>query len=122
LELWWPFVQLLPGSTYLRIAENGLTFANLFRETTIPWNSVEKFFVITLKQGGRGVHKLVGFNFAAPYEGSRAIRRIASALVNCDGGLPDTYGKSAEELTEILNRCLRQFRAKQGDLPGSTSE
>ena len=56
-------VQLIPGSTYLRITEDGLSFANMFRVTTIPWTVIDRFFVVALKQTGMTVRKMVAFNF-----------------------------------------------------------
>ena len=34
---------------------------------------------------------------------------MSSAIAGCEGALPSTYGKKAEELAESLNRCLAQF-------------
>ena len=50
-------VQLLPGSTYLRIAEDGISFANLFRVTRIPWDVIDHFSVFSLKNTGITVQK-----------------------------------------------------------------
>lgn len=111
-------VQLLPGSTYLRIADDGLSFANMFRITTIPWNVIDQFFVVTLKQTGMAVHKLVAFNFVPSYDRARLGRRISSAIAKCEGALPDTYGQKAEDLAEILNRCLGQFKERHGEQSG----
>jgi hypothetical protein len=102
-------VQLLPGSTYLRISEDGLSFANLFRVTTIPWNVIDQFFVVSAKQMGMTVHKMVGFNYVPTYDRSRTARCVSSAIAQCEGALPDTYGKKAEELVDMLNRCLAEF-------------
>src|SRR5262245_44959917 len=43
-------IQLLPGSSYLRIDDTCLTFSSLFRKTSVPWSVVDEFFVVTLKQ------------------------------------------------------------------------
>jgi hypothetical protein len=111
-------VQLLPGSTYLRIADDGLSFANMFRVTTIPWNVIDQFFVVGVKQTGMTVHKMVAFNFVPSYDRARLGRRVNSAIAKCEGALPDTCGQKAEELAEILNRCLAQFKEGHGEQSG----
>lgn len=112
-------VELLPGSTYLQIADDGLTFANLFRVHTIPWNVVDEFFVVSLKQTGLPVHKMVAFNYVESYDRAQLGRRINAAIANCEGALPDTYGQKAEDLAEILNRCLAQFKQRGADRHGA---
>ena len=108
-------VQLLPGSTYLRLEDDGLSFANMFRVTKIPWNTVDQFFVVTMKQTGATVHKMVGLNFVPSYDGARIGRRISSAIAQCECALPDTYGRKAEELADILNACLESSRRRHGE-------
>ena len=102
-------MQLLPGSTYLEIDEEGMSFAKMYRVTTIPWTVVDEFFVVALKQTGMTVHKMVAFNFVPSYDRSRIGRQISTAIAGCEGALPNTYGRTAEELTDVLNRCLARF-------------
>lgn len=109
-------VQLLPGSTYLRISPDELSFVNMFRVTRIPWDVIDHFFVVALKQTGMTVHKLLGFNFVPSYDRSRIGRRVSSAIAQCEGALSDTYGKKAEELSDMLNACLENFTHRRGEL------
>jgi hypothetical protein len=112
-------IELLPNSTYLRISPEELTFANMFRETKIPWNLVDSFFVVTMRQSGMKVHCMVGFNYVPGYDRARLGRRLSSALAQCEGALPDTYGKSADELADLLNRCLQEFAPNRRDAPSA---
>ena len=102
-------IQLMPGSTYLHISADELRVVNLFRTQRIPWDVVDQFFVVTLKQTQVAVHKLVAFNYVPSYDRSRLGRRLNSIAANCEGALPNTYGKTAEELSELLNVCLEKF-------------
>ncbi len=102
-------IQLLPGSSYLRIADDGLSFANLYRETNIPWSAIDHFSVVTIKQTGITVNKMVGFNFVPTYEPAKIGRRISTAIAQCEGALPDTYGLTAEELADLLNERLAEY-------------
>lgn len=106
-------VQLLPGSTYLRVSSDGLSIVSLFRMTTIPWDIIDEFFVVTLYQSGLPIRKMVGFNFVESYDRAHGARRFATAIAGCEGALPDTYGMSAEDLADKLNQCLRAFRQPQ---------
>jgi hypothetical protein len=108
-------IQLLPGSTYLQIDHSGFTFCNLFRRTTVPWSVVEGFFVVTLKRNGMKVHQMVGFNFVETYAKQRLSRRIASVIGKCEAALPDTYGKTVEELASFMNECLAKAKTSGGE-------
>jgi hypothetical protein len=110
-------VQLLPGSTYLRVDHSGFTFCNLFRRTTVPWAVVDEFFVVTLKQTGMKVHEMVGFNFVESYDKAKLGRRIASVIGKCEGALPDTYGKKADDLASFMNDCLAKVKTTGGEQP-----
>ncbi|MEL6382982.1 MAG: hypothetical protein AAFQ89_11010 [Cyanobacteria bacterium J06626_18] len=105
-------VQLLPNSTYLRISHEGITCCNMFRETVIPLDDVDEFFVVVMRQNGLPIRRMVGFNYAPTYARSRMGHQVASAIAGCEGALPDTYGKKAEDLAALLNDCLHEFRTK----------
>jgi hypothetical protein len=107
-------IQLIPGSTFLHIDSNGITFSNLFRKTSMSWSVFQEFYVVTMKQNGLTVRKMVGFNFAPSYDRARAGRAVAKLVADCEGALPDTYGKKAEELAELLNARLGEARSQPG--------
>ena len=102
-------IQLIPGSAYLKVDSKGLAICNLFRVHVIPWDDVEHFFVIVQKQHGMTMNRFVGFNYAATYDRAKTLRGLAQSLVNCEGMLPNTYGKTSEELADFLNDCHRAF-------------
>ena len=108
-------IKLLPGSTYLRIRDHGIIYCSLFRETVIPWDVIDEFFVITIRQNGLAVYKMVGFNYAPSYNRPQIGHRLSSSIANCEGALPDTYGKKAEDLAELLNACLHEFKRAHGN-------
>lgn len=105
-------VQLMPGSTFLRIDADGITFTNLFRKTSLPWSAFQQFFVVTIRQTGLKVHDMVAFDFAPTHERARAARALSRAIAQCDGALPNTYGMKAQELAELLNARLRDARTR----------
>ena len=110
-------IQMLPGSTFLVIDAEGITFANLFRQTSLPWSVFDTFFVVTLSQTGVKVREMVGFNFVPTYDRAKLGRAVAKALSKCEGALPDTYGKKAEELAAILNARLQAARGNEPSHP-----
>lgn len=121
-------IMLLPGSTYLRIKEDGLTINNLFRKRLFPWDVIDEFLVVELKRRGVNVGKIVGFNFVQSYDRFAAGRRRARAINQCEVALPGDYGMKVEELVELLNSKLQEYRqtsaraiARPDDGEGPTS-
>lgn len=49
---------------------------------------------------------MVGIHFIPTYEPAAFVRRALSKIADCEGALPDTYGKSAQELADLLNACV----------------
>jgi len=102
-------VQLIPGSTYLRIDNDGLTLCNMFRETKIPWDIIDRFGVATIKTE-YSTGKMVGINFTSSYKKAKVMRRFINAISGFDGALPSSFGMKVEELVDLLNECLQNFR------------
>lgn len=117
--------QMFPGRGYLRIADDGLTFTSRFCVNTIPWNEIDRFFVVDLKPVGTVVRRVVGFNYVRSYErADHAFRRITFDRLQCEGALPGAYCQEPEELADVLNRFLARFKAGHGeptDAPESPS-
>ena len=107
-------IQLLPGSAYLHLHNEGFTFCSLFRKTCIPWSAIDEFFVVQLSQPAVKIQRMVGFNFAPSYDKSKLGRTISRGIAACEGALPDTYGWKPEELAAYMNECLGL--AKSGSL------
>jgi hypothetical protein len=103
-------IQLVPAGAYLRLDQEGFTVCNLFRTERTRWSVVDRFFVVSLDHTGVTVRRMVGFNFVPSYDRARLGRRIAKALGNCEGGLPDTYGMKAEDLANLMNAWLARYR------------
>lgn len=107
-------IMLLPGSTHLRIEEDGLTMSNLFRKRLFSWDVIDKFLVVEVKRRGVNVGKIVGFNFVQSYDRFAAGRRFARAINQCEMALSDDYGMKVEELAELLNSKLQKYRQTSG--------
>ena len=107
-------VQLIPGSAFLRLDSEGFTFCSLYRKTTLPWAAIDGFHVVVMRQTGMKVHELVGFNFLPSYDRSQVARQISNTVAECEGGLPNTYGKSAGELACLMNEHLQRWRESNG--------
>ena len=70
----------------------------MFRSVSLGWNDVDRFEVGEVKN-----KKMVMFNFSKYYLGSKTGAALAKQLAGYEGGIPDTYDKSAEELAALLN-------------------
>jgi len=104
-------IQMVPGSGFLRIDASGVTFSNVFRRTFLRWSDIETFYVVTLRSHGIKAHEMVGFEYAPACDRSRTARKLAKFISDCEGALPDTYGKKASDLAELLNARLAEAKA-----------
>jgi len=100
--------QMSRNAAFLELTKDGFTFSALFRQQTYDWRDVAGFQVATM----RG-HRMVGWNFAPGYAAHAGARRLASRLTGIEGALPDTYGRKAEDLAELMNE-LKARAARSG--------
>ena len=92
---------LLPASSYLRITSQGFTVCSLFRAHTFKWSDISEFGVARV-----GPNKMVMFNFTASYSKPSSLRSFNASMFGYEGGLPDSYGLSHEELAGLLTKYL----------------
>lgn len=103
-------VLLFSDATILRVAREGITFRNLWRDTHIPWSEVDSFGVAEVRVNGARVNKSVGIHFSHELQGgARTLTSISRAISGFDGALPDNYGWDCAELAEFLNRLRDHF-------------
>jgi hypothetical protein len=93
-------VQLLPGSSYLELDERGFMTCTMFRKGFVPWQDVGEFYPCTIPSSTRA---MVAYRFAPGYTPQATTRKVLNALAGAEAALPDTYGRSAKELAELLN-------------------
>lgn len=103
-------IQLLPDSAYVELDERGFTTCTLFRKRFLRWEDVAEFSTIRLE--GR-VSPMVAFRYAPGYTAHATARKLAKTLAGAEDALPDTYGRSAQELAELLNK-VRSEHASRG--------
>lgn len=96
-------ILLFPGASYLRLSSEGFEMRSLFRSHAQKWSDVAGFHA-----GRIARNAMVLIEYAPTYQRSRKARRIAAELTGAEGALPDTYGRSAEELAQLLNEWRRR--------------
>jgi hypothetical protein len=96
---------LLPGSSYLKLDSDGFTVCSLYRAHSTSWYEVDSFQVARIV--GR---KFVVFNFSNLHRGQEFTRKLSSAIAGYDGGLPEIYELSAEQLAAMMN----DWRQREG--------
>jgi len=104
-------LHLLPNSSYLELDERGFTTCTMFRKSFVPWDDIAEFFPISLDTRAR---PMVALRYAPGYTRHATARKFVTAVAGAEGALPDTYGRSAKELAELLNRV----RAERCRAPG----
>ncbi len=98
-------LQLLPNASYLRLTPEGFTMCSLFRSHSYSWTEIENFAV-----GHASRMKTVVFNHPSFHTKQATLKKANKKFFGFEACLPDTYGMSAEELADLLNRWRRRFR------------
>ena len=101
-------VQLIPGSTELKLTKEGFEMTSLFRKSTTNWSDVELF-----KIGYLGRNKTIMFDYVDGHKKHTTGKLIAKGLSGSHGALPTTYGLKATELLEIMNEWKNKYGAQQ---------
>lgn len=105
-------VNLLPGSAYLKLDPEGMETRTLYRRHFTRWSDVEEFFTRSV----RG-HRMVCWKYAPGYRAQAGARRFAERIAGAEAALPDTYGRSAEQLAGLLD----EWRIRHGGTHGRTA-
>jgi hypothetical protein len=103
-------IQIIPGSSFLRIKSDGITVRSMWRTTFYRWSDIERFGVAELSTGHRQL--LVGLDFSASYphrDRAQTVKRISRTLTGFEGALPDNYGRDCAELAAHLNQLREQY-------------
>ena len=94
-------IQLLPGSSYLELDERGFTTCTMFRKGFERWEDVGEFFPLSLDARAR---TMVAYRYAPGYKPHPTARKLLIAVAGAEAALPDTYGRPAKDLAELLNK------------------
>lgn len=97
-------VQLLPGSSFLRLSPAGLTIRNMWRDTFYRWSDIERFGVTEIRPAGHR-QRMVGLNFSESFayrDQGRRLRSMMRSLSGFEGALPDNYGWDCARLAAHL--------------------
>jgi hypothetical protein len=112
---------LIPGNSYLRLDRDGLAAKTLGRTLRYSWDEADNFRVQTVRTTVRGVTHtthLVGFDLRGGPVAGPLSRRISRALspesVEMDAALPDTYGRDADELAQLLQGYRDRYATGSG--------
>lgn len=91
-------LNLLPGASHLRLDAEGFEMRSLFRSHRVAWREVAGFGVIQVM-----LNRMVGWNFTAGHTGHGHLRKLNAGLSGFEAALPDTYGRSAQALADLMN-------------------
>lgn len=91
-------VKLVSPWDVLRLTPHGYEEHVLFRSSHVAWKDIDHFIRYQV-----GATPMVGIVFAGSYDREVRARRFARSFAGMEGALSDAYGKSAEELAQLLN-------------------
>lgn len=102
-------IQLIPGSSYLRLTQKGIMIRSLFGNSEILWVEVIRFYVMDL--GGK---QMIAMDFTPSYTTRYSgLKFLAKIKFRIPGILPDTYGKKAQDLADLLNALHQKLSNSQ---------
>lgn len=100
-------IQLLPNSTYLKLTNEGFEIRNLYKSDFTKRSDVKVFKIGTIPMHIYGGYvrqkKMVMLDYVKTHKKHRRGKMASKALSGSHGALPDSYGKSIEELVQIMN-------------------
>lgn len=99
-------IQLIPGSTELKLTNEGFEMTSLFRRSLTSWQDVKTF-----KIGYLGPNKTIMFDYVEGHNKHQTGKLIAKELSGSHGALPSTYGLKAADLLEIMNEWKNKYGA-----------
>ncbi|MCA9391972.1 hypothetical protein KC614_02080 [candidate division WWE3 bacterium] len=97
-------MRLIPGSSYLQIGEEGFEVCTMFRSAFTKWEHVDQF-----RAGTNGKNKIVVYDYASEVKDYETVRGLMKGMFGTEAALPDTYGKSVEELVDLLNEAKDKY-------------
>lgn len=87
--------MLLPGAGLLRLDASGFQFSHFFRNKSFRWCDISNFSVCKLGEYG----EVVAFETVKPLG---ILDRVDAALIGGRAYLPDTYGRTVEDLAQLM--------------------
>lgn len=99
-------VGLMPGSSYLKLTSEGFEVCNMYKKYFIKWSEVE--FFMPMEE-----YEMCVYNFSSTHQQNTTLGNLSANMTGVDAGLPDTYGKSTEELAKIMNSWKQRYAPSQ---------
>ncbi len=99
-------VQIIPGSTQLKLNNDGFIMTSLFRSHFTAWSDIKTFRI-----GKLGPNKTVMFDYVKNHNKHKSGKSLAKKLSGSHGALPNTYGMKADELLRILKQWQSEHRS-----------
>ena len=97
--------MLKRGTTYLRLDKNGIEIKPSFKPMAlIKWRDVDGFYI-----GKIYGNKMIGITYSRFYNKQTAARKIAVALADMEGAIPDHFKSSPEDICEKLNLWKQKY-------------
>ncbi|MEM7462236.1 MAG: hypothetical protein AAF362_06100 [Pseudomonadota bacterium] len=97
--------QLIPGSSSLRIGDNGFTITKFFKKRFVGWGDCTEFKVWSRYSRGFKMADFVVFSTGRNGLWDQYSKRLSGK----DDCLPDTYGMKAEVLCQLMNERRQKF-------------
>jgi hypothetical protein len=95
--------QMIGVGSSLSLDRDGFTCRTLFRSFRRRWVDCSEFAPAWV-----GPNQMVGFSTASDEAMHPRLAAVARGLTGTAGALPDTYGHSADDLADVMNRFRKR--------------
>jgi len=92
-------IMLLPGAGALALDADGFQATSLFRRHRTRWQDVTGFESVRIPPSMQKMVLFDDINMTG-----RTIARLSVAIAGHNGGLPDTYGLTADDLARLMTQ------------------
>lgn len=98
-----------PGLMRLALDDEGFEMVSPLRRVRVPWAAVAGFSIV------REPACMIAIHYRPDYTCQARGRAVVRRLGGLEGGIPDLYAKSLEDLLALLEALLLRYRERHGD-------
>lgn len=99
---------LIPGNIYLKIDRFGIEVATFLQPWKLNWTDVDNFYIAYIPTGIIKT-KIIAIQYSRTCNKWQNIRLINVLLTGIQGGITNSYNRSAEEICAALNDGKRRW-------------
>ncbi len=98
------FSTVFSDNNYLKLSSEGFEVKMGLKAHATRWDEVTEFFPIDMNNS-----RFVAYNFTPLYTKMEDVRKLSKNMTGVEAMFMETYGKSVQELTDLLNEWRLRY-------------